>query len=68
MKRIISTMTALAMTASLAFAGEQFSMSEADKALYQEMLENNPADIFVEEGSELFDELVTEEALAKFLG
>ncbi len=68
MKKIISTMAALAMTASLALASEQFSMSAADKELYQEMLENNPADIFVEEGSELFDELVTEEAMAKFLG
>jgi len=43
-------------------------MSDADRAMYEEMLENNPADIFVEEGGELFEELGGEEALAKFLG
>ncbi len=68
MKKIVSLITASALTVTLATAAEQFSMSDADRALYQEMLENNPADIFVEEGSEYFDELVTEEALAKFLG
>ena len=49
-------------------AEEKLSMTKADRALYQEMLENNPADIFVEEGAELLDELGGEEALAKFLG
>jgi len=68
MRKMISLIAASALTVSLTMASEQFSMSDADRALYQEMLENNPADIFVEEGSELFDELVTEEALAKFLG
>jgi len=44
-------------------------MSDADRAMYKEMLENNPADIYVEEGGELFEEnLGGEEALAKFLG
>jgi len=53
----------------LATAGEQFAMSDSDRAMYQEMLENNPADIFVEEGGEIFEEeLGGEEALAKFLG
>jgi len=68
MRKMISLIAASVLTVSLTMASEQFSMSDADRALYQEMLENNPADIFVEEGSELFDELVTEEALAKFLG
>ncbi len=68
MKKIISLLAVSTLTLSLAVASEQFSMSDADRALYKEMLENNPADIFVEEGSELFDEYVTEEALAKFLG
>ncbi|WP_456450988.1 sulfur oxidation c-type cytochrome SoxA [Hydrogenimonas sp.] len=68
MKKLVSILASVTLAASLAVAGEQFSMSDADRALYQEMLENNPADIFVEEGSEYFDELVTEEALAKFLG
>jgi len=53
---------------TIAYSGEQFAMSSADKAMYAEMLENNPADIFVEEGSEFFEELGDEEALAKFLG
>jgi len=51
-----------------AAAEERLSMSEADRALYEEMLENNPADIFVEEGAEHLEELGGEEALAKFLG
>ena len=46
----------------------QFNMSAADKAMYQEMLENNPADIFVEEGGEFFDALIGEKDLADFLG
>jgi len=53
----------------MATAGEQFAMSDADRAMYEEMLENNPADIFVEEGGEIFEEdLGGEAALAKFLG
>ena len=50
------------------YAGEQFAMSDADRAMYKEMLENNPADIFIEEGAELFEKLGDEAALAKFLG
>lgn len=46
----------------------QFSMSEADKAMYEEMLENNPADIFIDEGSEFFDDLIGEKDFALFLG
>jgi sulfur-oxidizing protein SoxA len=57
-----------ALLVGVGTAGEQFSMSDADRAMYQEMLENNPADIFVEEGAELFEELGDEEALANFLG
>ena len=59
----------LALMVTVATAGEQFAMSDADRAMYKEMLENNPADIFVEEGGEIFEEeLGGEEALAKFLG
>ncbi|HIO96020.1 MAG TPA: sulfur oxidation c-type cytochrome SoxA [Campylobacterales bacterium] len=59
----------LALMVTVATAGEQFAMSDADRAMYTEMLENNPADIFVEEGGELLEEtLGGEEALAKFLG
>ncbi len=59
----------LALMVTVASAGEQFAMSDADRAMYKEMLENNPADIYVEEGGEILDEqLGGEEALAKFLG
>jgi len=66
MRRIL---VSTALLVSLAFSGEQFAMSDADRAMYAEMLENNPADIFVEEGGEIFeDELGGEATLAKFLG
>lgn len=59
----------LALLVTFATAGEQFAMSDADRAMYTEMLENNPADIYVEEGGEIFEEqLGGEAALAKFLG
>ena len=59
----------LALMVTVATAGEQFAMSDADRAMYKEMLENNPADIYVEEGGEILEEtLGGEEALAKFLG
>ncbi|SFV64333.1 sulfur oxidation protein SoxA [hydrothermal vent metagenome] len=58
-----------ALMVTMATAGEQFAMSDSDRAMYKEMLENNPADIFVEEGGEIFEEqLGGEEAFAKFLG
>ncbi len=65
MKRIILP---IALLVTMASAGEQFAMSDADRAMYKEMLENNPADIYVEEGEELFEKLGDEAALAKFLG
>ncbi len=67
MKKMISIALVLALGIGVV-AEEKLSMTKADRALYQEMLENNPADIFVEEGAELLDELGGEEALAKFLG
>lgn len=66
MKKVVLS---VALTLTMAVAGEQFAMSDADRAMYQEMLENNPADIFVEEGGEIFEEeLGGEAAMAKFLG
>ncbi len=66
MKRVILP---LALLVTFATASEQFAMGDADKAMYEEMLENNPADIYVEEGGEMFEEeLGGEAALAKFLG
>ena len=70
MKKIILSLAFLSTMAMLQLnAGEQFAMSDADRAMYKEMLENNPADIYVEEGGEILEEaLGGEEALAKFLG
>ena len=69
MKRVILPLALLATMATVTVnAGEQFAMSDADRAMYKEMLENNPADIYVEEGGELLEEkLGGEAALAKFL-
>ncbi|MCB4748126.1 MAG: sulfur oxidation c-type cytochrome SoxA [Sulfurovum sp.] len=59
----------VALMIAMASAADQFAMSDADRAMYKEMLENNPADIFVEEGGEILEEeLGGDEALAKFLG
>jgi len=70
MKKVLLSLAFLSTMAMLQLnAGEQFAMSDADRAMYTEMLENNPADIFVEEGGEIFEEtLGGEAAFAKFLG
>ena len=63
------TLIALTAVASLALASEQFAMSDADRAMYEELLEANPAEIIMQEGGEQFEELIGGEAgLAKFLG
>jgi len=69
MKKVLLPLAFLGTMAMLQLnAGEQFAMSDADRAMYTEMLENNPADIYVEEGGEIFEEeLGGEEALSKFL-
>jgi sulfur-oxidizing protein SoxA len=65
MNKLLATTLLLS---SILLAGEQFSMSAADKKMYEEMKENNPGDIFVSEGEEnLEDEFGGEEALATFL-
>ncbi len=58
----------LALFSSLSFGGEQFAMSDSDRAMYAEMLENNPADIMVESGSELLEYMGGDAGLAKYLG
>lgn len=70
MRKVLLSIAFLSTMAMLQLnAGEQFAMSDADRAMYKEMLENNPADIYVEEGGEILEEqLVGEEALQKFLG
>lgn len=69
MKRVILPLALLATMGTVTVsASEQFAMSDADRAMYKEMLENNPADMYVEEGGELLEsELGGEAALAKFL-
>jgi len=60
---------ASAFVGVLAFGGDQFAMSDSDRAMYAEMLENNPADILIGSGEEMLDELAGGDAgLAKFLG
>ena len=49
-------------------AEESMSMNAADKAMYAEMLENNPAAMDIAEGEELFNALIGQEAYAKMLG
>ncbi|MBU0720652.1 sulfur oxidation c-type cytochrome SoxA [bacterium] len=68
MKTGIKIALSIALLSSLSFGGEQFAMSDADRAMYAEMLDNNPADIMVESGSELLEEYCGGDAgLAKFL-
>jgi sulfur-oxidizing protein SoxA len=58
----------LALLSTLSFASEQFAMSDADRAMYAEMLDNNPADIMIENGKELLDKIGGNAGLAKYLG
>jgi len=69
MKKVLLPLAFLATMGTVTVsAGEQFAMSDADRAMYAEMLENNPAEIYVEEGGEIIAKaLVAADALAKFL-
>ena len=59
---------AIVLVSTMMFAGEQFAMSDSDRAMYAEMLENNPAEIMIESGNELVQELVGgDEGIANFL-
>lgn len=49
-------------------AEEAMSMNAADKAMYAEMLENNPAVMDIAEGEEMFNALIGKEVYAKMLG
>ncbi len=69
MKNLLSITLSAALLTSVAFAGEQFAMSDKDRAMYQELLEANPADINVASGEGLVEEYCGGDAgLAKFLG
>ena len=68
MKVGIKIALSVALLSSLSFGGEQFAMSDADRAMYAEMLENNPADIMVANGEELLAEYCGGDAgIAAFL-
>ncbi len=68
MKTGIKIVLSIALFSSLSFSNEQFAMSDADRAMYAEMSENNPADIMVADGEELLDYMGGDEGLAKYLG
>jgi len=68
MKAVIKIALCVALFSSLSFAGEQFAMSNADRAMYKEMSENNPADIMVADGEELLSYMGGDAGLAKYLG
>lgn len=68
MKTGIKIALSVAMLSSLSFGGEQFAMSDADRAMYAEMSENNPADIMVADGESFIEEMGGDAALAKYLG
>ena len=68
MKTGIKIALSVALLSTLSFGGEQFAMSDADRAMYVEMSENNPADIMVADGEELLGYMGGDEGLAKYLG
>lgn len=53
---------------SSANAEEKLSMSDADKAMYAEIIENNPAEMEVVEGEQLFSSLIGTAGYARILG
>lgn len=64
--KIIGLVAALGLTASFA---DQYSMSDADKAMYEELKENNPAELDLAYGEEIFPKAVGGKAgLAKSFG
>lgn len=68
MKTLVKIALSAALITSLSNAGEQFAMSDADRAMYAEMLESNPADMNIAHGGELFEKNCGGSAgLAKFL-
>ncbi|MCK9373116.1 MAG: sulfur oxidation c-type cytochrome SoxA [Sulfuricurvum sp.] len=49
-------------------AEEKLSMSDADKKMYAELVDNNPAEMDVAEGEQLFSAAIGTEAYAKMVG
>lgn len=68
--RSLSITAALVCLALLsgANAEEKLSMSAADKAMYAELVDNNPAEMDVAEGEQLFSDMISMENYSKMLG
>ncbi|MFY9143524.1 sulfur oxidation c-type cytochrome SoxA [Sulfuricurvum sp.] len=68
--RSLSITAALVCLALLsgANAEEKLSMSDADKAMYAELVDNNPAEMDVAEGEQLFADVISMENYSKMLG
>lgn len=64
---ITAALVCLALLGS-ANAEEKLSMSDADKKMYAELLESNPAEMDVAEGEQLFGDLIGTAGYAKMLG
>ena len=67
MKTGIKIALSIALLSSLSFGGEQFAMSDADRAMYAEMSENNPADILIADGETILEGMGGDAGLAKYL-
>ncbi|MDO9267148.1 MAG: sulfur oxidation c-type cytochrome SoxA [Sulfurimonas sp.] len=67
MRKVLQIALSVLVASSLAYGSEQFSMSDADRALYEELLDNNPADMMLASGSEHLDALGGTASLAKYL-
>lgn len=60
---------AFVLASSMLCAEEDLSMTAADQAMYEEMQDNNPAELFLMQGEEFLQAQIGGEAgLAKFLG
>lgn len=66
-KLSISTVL-ICLTLLGANAEEKLSMSDGDKAMYAELVENNPAEMEIAEGEQLFSDLIGMAGYAKMLG
>jgi len=69
MRKLSLSAAALALIlCSNAQSEEQLSMSDADRKMYAELVENNPAEMDMAEGEQLFGEITTLEVYSKMLG
>ena len=68
MKKLTKLSLILALASTTTFA-EQYSMSDADRAMYEELKENNPAELDLAYGEQIFPKAIGgKAALAKSLG